>query len=110
MRRLKSEVLKELPSKIINDYYCHLTEAQLELYNKFEDEQCNSRINFSEEKSVLTVLTEMRKILNHPIEVDPLSAKYKWDDSGKYLALQELFDQLGFAEDDALVQNKVLFW
>lgn len=57
---------------------------------------------------MLTVLTEMRKILNHPIEVG-LSERYKWDDSGKYLALQELFEQLGFGEDDPLVQNKVNF-
>lgn len=67
-----------------------MTDAQLELYKKFEDEQCNAKINFTEEKSVLSVLTEMRKILNHPIEVG-MGHKYKWDDSGKYLALQELF-------------------
>jgi TATA-binding protein-associated factor len=28
MRRLKSEVLKELPQKIIQDYYCQMTEEQ----------------------------------------------------------------------------------
>ena len=50
----------------------------------------------------------MRKILNHPIEVAQ-NDKYKWDDSGKYVALQELFEQLGFGEDDALVQNKVFY-
>jgi hypothetical protein len=60
------------------------------LYKKFEDEQCRSKINFSEEKSVLSVLVEMRKILNHPVELG-YGEKYKWDDSGKYLALSELF-------------------
>jgi hypothetical protein len=78
------------------------------LYKKFEDDKSSAKINFTEEKSVLTVLTEMRKILNHPIEVS-LNDKYKWDDSGKYLALQELFEQLGFNEEDSLVQNKVIF-
>jgi hypothetical protein len=51
----------------------------------------------------------MRKILNHPIEISQ-NDKYKWDDSGKYVALQELFEQLGFNEDDSLVQNKVSFY
>jgi hypothetical protein len=39
---------------------------------------------------VLSVLVEMRKILNHPVELG-YGEKYKWDDSGKYLALSELF-------------------
>ena len=32
MRRVKEEVLKELPPKIINDYYCSLSDVQKILY------------------------------------------------------------------------------
>lgn len=35
MRRMKCDVLRELPDKIINDYYCTMTEEQTCLYSKF---------------------------------------------------------------------------
>ena len=38
MRRMKTEVLKELPEKVINDYYCEMTDLQGELYSEFENE------------------------------------------------------------------------
>ena len=38
MRRMKSEVLRELPEKIINDYYCELSKMQKQLYSKFESD------------------------------------------------------------------------
>jgi TATA-binding protein-associated factor len=64
LRRLKSEVLRELPEKIIQDYYCHMTEAQLELYREFHldaKQQDLGRDNFeSESNSAIALLTKMR--------------------------------------------------
>jgi TATA-binding protein-associated factor len=34
MRRMKGDVLRELPEKIINDYYCSLTESQIRHYSR----------------------------------------------------------------------------
>jgi TATA-binding protein-associated factor len=35
LRRTKTEVLSDLPPKIIQDYYCNLSDVQLQLYNAF---------------------------------------------------------------------------
>jgi hypothetical protein len=46
----------------------------------------------------------MIKIVNHP---SLLGVDCTWNDSGKFIALGELFEQLGFTEEDSLLQNKV---
>ncbi len=35
LRRTKTEVLSDLPPKIIQDYYCNLSDVQMQLYNAF---------------------------------------------------------------------------
>ena len=49
----------------------------------------------------------MRKILNHP---NLIGANGSYEDSGKFVALNELFEQLGFREEESVVQNKVLMF
>jgi hypothetical protein len=49
----------------------------------------------------------MIKIVNHP---GLLGVECTWNDSGKFLALGELFEQLGFTEEDSLLQNKVNYY
>jgi TATA-binding protein-associated factor len=39
MRRLKEDVLHDLPPKIIQDYYCELSPLQLRLYDAFSKSQ-----------------------------------------------------------------------
>lgn len=39
MRRLKEDVLHDLPPKIIQDYYCQLCPLQLRLYDSFSKSQ-----------------------------------------------------------------------
>lgn len=52
-------------------------------------------------------LHEMIKIVNHPFLAD-LEPKCVWEDSGKFVALGELFEQFGFTEDDSIQHNKVI--
>ena len=94
MRRMKSDVLKELPEKIINDYYCELTEMQEGLYSEFQNDSHHITKGKNEE-SILSSLSKMRKILNHP---NLIGKNGSYDDSGKFIALNELFEQLGFRE------------
>lgn len=82
MRRMKSEVLRELPEKIINDYYCELSSMQKKLYGRFQKD--NEIKKGDDEKNILTSLTKMRKILNHPALVQESGS---YEDSGKFVAL-----------------------
>jgi TATA-binding protein-associated factor len=88
MRRLKTQVLQDLPEKIIQDYYCDMTDIQRKVYKQFEDhdlqqlEKSITNIEKSatiaapkavkpdngEKKKVplLQALVCMRKICNHP--------------------------------------------
>lgn len=101
---MKSEVLKELPEKIINDYYCTLSECQAKHYEDLEE-----RIRIQTETKTLTPLKnlhEMINIVNHPY-LASLVSQINWEDSGKFVALGELIDTLGFEGDKSGVQNKV---
>ena len=48
----------------------------------------------------------MRKILNHP---NLIGKNGGYEDSGKFIALNDLFEQLGFREEESTVQNKVFY-
>lgn len=80
LRRMKDDVLKDLPPKIIQDYYCELSELQSQLYEDFaksrvrESLECsvnswdskpeaNTDMNFSH---VFQALQYLRKVCNHP--------------------------------------------
>jgi TATA-binding protein-associated factor len=67
MRRMKEDVLEDLPPKIIQDYYCELSDVQKMLYEDFasmapgiegEGEKQNQH--------VFQALQYLRKLCNHP--------------------------------------------
>lgn len=80
LRRVKDDVLKDLPPKIIQDYYCELSPLQVQLYEDFaksrakktvddsvtaatgEDEPPNSHAT----AHVFQALQYLRKVCNHP--------------------------------------------
>lgn len=76
LRRLKEDVLSDLPPKIIQDYYCELSELQKKLYKDFAKKQkslVESEINEQDEEEykkqdshIFQVLQYMRKLCNHP--------------------------------------------
>ncbi|KAI5966360.1 MOT1 [Candida pseudojiufengensis] len=72
LRRLKEDVLSDLPPKIIQDYYCELSDIQKQLYKDFAKSQ---KANIKDEVSstekegkthVFQALQYMRKLCNHP--------------------------------------------
>ena len=102
LRRLKSEVLKELPEKIISDYNCEMQPEQRKLYEKYNVMYNNNKLNT--EKSALSVIDKLRKICNHPYLIDTREKKLDsktekekmLEESGKLKALEELLISLGF--------------
>lgn len=91
LRRLKEDVLSDLPPKIIQDYYCELSELQKKLYRDFATKQKSivqeevQKDDAPESKThVFQALQYMRKLCNHPALV--LSPEHpKYDEVQEYL-------------------------
>jgi len=74
LRRLKTDVARDLPPKIENDIFCHLGPEQIALYKGFADSaEAKEAVNELVEKgadgactAILAALTSLRKICNHP--------------------------------------------
>lgn len=79
LRRLKEDVLNDLPPKIIQDYYCELSELQKHLYDDFstsnarmsaEDMIRTKPANAGKEETgqqhIFQSLQYLRKLCNHP--------------------------------------------
>lgn len=73
MRRLKTEVLKELPEKNVQDYECELTEDQKEIY-RFVVDRCTSSQEDVGLSSLVTLIT-LRKLTDHTKLVHDTLAK-----------------------------------
>jgi SNF2 family DNA or RNA helicase len=96
LRRLKRDVLKDLPPKMEQVLYCDLTDNQRQLYldvlEKAREELMNEAIERGGKIShqhVFSALTRLRQVCNHPALLGPdLSGGLM--ESGKFEALQDL--------------------
>jgi TATA-binding protein-associated factor len=68
LRRMKEDVLKDLPPKITQDYYCELSPIQKLLYEDFAKEQKDktAKSNNDNKMHVFQALQYLRKVCNHP--------------------------------------------
>ena len=79
LRRLKEDVLNDLPPKIIQDYYCELSEVQKLLYDDFSKSEAKTEVEGviqsttsgksdkdDGQKHVFQSLQYLRKLCNHP--------------------------------------------
>ncbi|XP_067042900.1 TATA-binding protein-associated factor 172-like [Acropora muricata] len=84
LRRLKEDVLQDLPPKIIQDYYCELSPLQVQLYEDFAKSQVKRGLDesvshFDDDKGgkrhnretphIFQALQYLRKVCNHPLLV-----------------------------------------
>ncbi|XP_075072265.1 TATA-binding protein-associated factor 172 isoform X2 [Mixophyes fleayi] len=90
LRRMKEDVLQDLPPKIIQDYYCSLSPLQVQLYEDFAKSRAKTDVDESVSTSALEeecdkpklkatghvfqALQYLRKLCNHPALV--LSAQH----------------------------------
>ena len=92
LRRLKTDVLHELPEKIENTIYCELVPEQKKLYEAFlaaAKNEVSELINTRDGgMKILTILLRLRQICCHPSLFD---LNYK-KESGKLSFLSELID------------------
>jgi TATA-binding protein-associated factor len=77
LRRLKEDVLNDLPPKIIQDYYCELSDMQRALYDEFSKSQAAQAVSGvvqagatvapeGGQKHIFQSLQYLRKLCNHP--------------------------------------------
>lgn len=72
LRRLKEEVLDDLPPKILQNYYCDLSDLQRKLFNDFTKKEGASLINAAcsgdkeAKQHIFQALQYMRKLCNSP--------------------------------------------
>uniref|UniRef100_A0A0G4HPX4 Uncharacterized protein n=1 Tax=Chromera velia CCMP2878 TaxID=1169474 RepID=A0A0G4HPX4_9ALVE len=67
LRRLKSEVEKQLPSKVEHTIACPLSKRQRQLYDEFINaKEQREKIEHSQYLGMLNVLMQLRKVCNHP--------------------------------------------
>ncbi|CAJ0832129.1 8775_t:CDS:10 [Entrophospora sp. SA101] len=81
LRRLKEDVLNDLPPKIIQDYYCELSDLQKQLYEEFAKSQTKGPTDTNMEDAneegggvkktthIFQALQYLRKLCNHPLLV-----------------------------------------
>lgn len=76
LRRLKEDVLNDLPPKIIQDYFCELSEMQKSLYDDFSKSQAKLTAEDAirsakpgEQQHIFQSLQYLRKLCNHPAMV-----------------------------------------
>ena len=85
LRRLKKNVAKDLPDKIIRVSYCPMSVEQQRLTNELRMKAKAAHTKFE----MLAVLMRMRQIANHPSLVEKGSA----DSSGKLEAFFDVLDE-----------------
>ncbi|KAF5386822.1 hypothetical protein D9615_001620 [Tricholomella constricta] len=73
LRRLKEDVLHDLPPKIIQDYYCELSDLQKYLYDDFSKSKAHISAETAvqggqpgQQQHVFQSLQYLRKLCNHP--------------------------------------------
>jgi TATA-binding protein-associated factor len=93
LRRLKEEVLDDLPPKILQNYYCDLSDLQLKLFEDFtkrEGKKITEEAGREDKEAkthIFQALQYMRKLCNSPALV--LRPGHKsYDDTQKFLAKQ----------------------
>jgi TATA-binding protein-associated factor len=116
MRRTKTQVLQDLPPKIIQDYLCHLSDIQKLIMPaisvpdiKNEDEVPKAGQSFANINKALALCDHPLLILNNLVLESPIynnvvtfltEAKDPSAKSGKYIALEQLFSSMGINKED----------
>ncbi|KAI2626460.1 hypothetical protein GGR54DRAFT_471343 [Hypoxylon sp. NC1633] len=93
LRRLKEEVLDDLPPKILQNYYCDLSDVQRKLFEDFTKKQgkkLTEQASLEDKDSkqhIFQALQYMRKLCNSPALVMTPNNKL-YDDTQRFLAKQ----------------------
>ncbi|CAN9513129.1 unnamed protein product [Ophioblennius macclurei] len=99
LRRVKSEVLKQLPAKEENVEFCPMSEKQQGLYQTLF-KKLKTSIN-GEKRELCNVMMQLRKMANHPL----LHRQYYTTEKLKAMSKLMLKEPTHFDADAALIQE-----
>ena len=107
LRRLKTDrtILADLPEKTETPRYCHLTRPQIKLYEHTVRAMASALASvdgMARRGLVLQSLLRLKQICNHPSQLSGDGA-YTPTDSGKFLRLAEIGDELAARQDKVLI-------
>ncbi|VDL83801.1 unnamed protein product [Nippostrongylus brasiliensis] len=105
MRRLKSEVLRELPDKNVQDYKCQLSEEQRTIYKFIVDRCTTNRVQLSTKRGIspLHALMALRQLVDHPVLIhDVLSKLGAPEDIMKLCGIGVAFEKEDAEDEDPM--------
>jgi SNF2 family DNA or RNA helicase len=107
LRRLKTDrtIIADLPEKTETPRYCHLTRPQVKLYEhtvQALQSALESVDSMARRGLVLQTLLRLKQICNHPSQLSG-DGEYKPADSGKFLRLAEICDELAARQEKVLI-------
>ena len=107
LRRLKTDrkIITDLPDKIETPCYCKLSRQQVKLYEqtvKALKSTLKDADGIARRGAVLQSLMRLKQICNHPSQLTG-DGDYIASDSGKFLRLGEICDEIASRQEKALV-------
>ena len=107
LRRLKTdrEIISDLPEKTETARYCYLTRAQVKLYGQVVrtmKREMESAVDIARRGVVLRSLLRLKQVCNHPSQLSG-DGEYRPADSGKFLRLAEICEELAERQEKVLV-------
>lgn len=107
LRRLKTDraIIADLPEKTETPRYCHLTRPQIQLYEhtvQALQTALDSVDGMARRGLVLQTLLRLKQICNHPSQLTG-AGDYQPANSGKFLRLAEICDELAARQDKVLI-------
>ena len=107
LRRLKTDrtIIADLPEKTETPRYCNLTRPQIRLYEQTVralQAALGSVDGMARRGLVLQALLRLKQICNHPSQLSG-DGEYKPADSGKFLRLAEICDELAARQEKVLI-------
>ena len=107
LRRLKTDraIIGDLPEKTETARYCHLSRAQVKLYGQVVrtmQREMESAVDIARRGVVLRSLLRLKQVCNHPSQLLG-DGEYRSADSGKFLRLTEICEELAERQERVLV-------
>ncbi|KAL7667364.1 hypothetical protein ACOME3_010817, partial [Neoechinorhynchus agilis] len=118
LRRMKQDVVKSLPPKIIQDVYCEMTEIQRVFYDQYLEQNstlepsiCSEEFESTQDGHVFRQLIKLRRLCNHPcLFTGEKSDDATLEQSGKLIALLNLLRECGFDTEGTSSLHRVLIF
>jgi superfamily II DNA or RNA helicase len=108
LRRMKTDknIIKDLPDKVENKQYCNLSKEQAALYEAVVsdvDQQLAQKEGIERQGLMLSTLTKLKQICNHPMQFLQDNSEFTAQRSHKLERLGEMLEEAQADDDSVLI-------